>query len=65
MRQKGAAAGLQIIEKTTGKNLLRVDSNVQHNRSVKESECVQECLSVVKMDFVVLEKTKPILQNVH
>lgn len=65
MRQKEGVSGLQMTEKTRGKNWLHTDSNVQHNRAVKESECVQECLSVVNMDFVALEETKPIPQNVH
>lgn len=45
------------FEKTT-KNLLHIDLRM-------EKECIQKCLSVVNLDFVALEKTKPTGQNVH
>lgn len=38
MRQRGGVAGLQMFEKTTGKNLLHINSNVQHNRAGEGSE---------------------------
>lgn len=38
MKQKGVATGLQMFEKTTGKNLIYINSNVQHNRAVKGTE---------------------------